>query len=86
LAIYENKLCLGKQNWDYEQNIVQPKNIYITSNEKIKGGDWCLSLGVKGSDLLFKAKDIKYHKTCKKIMNCMRSIFLKLKRMISLTG
>jgi hypothetical protein len=44
------------------------RNIYITNNEEIKEGDWCLSLGVEGGDLLFKAKDIKYHKTCKKII------------------
>ena len=60
----ESKLQVVKHtSSDYKYQYV-----YITSDEKIKGDDWGLSLGVEGGNLLFKAKNIEYHSTCKKIV------------------
>jgi hypothetical protein len=44
IAIYNNILRLGKQNWDCEENEIIPQNIYITSNEKIKRNDYVFYL------------------------------------------
>ena len=47
-----------------------PQHLYFTTDEEIKDGDNAISLngGENGEDVLFVAKNITYHKTCRKIV------------------